>query len=747
MDERPTPDPRIYNECLRLFVEFKGRNIVGLEREMRALGHAKFNRRILYTRHEKGLRKPGWIERFGWRGTMDSGKWTMDNGPRKVNSGQRTLDNAGEDRTDNGQRTMDKYSIETQVRSDSDTKSEVSSQIVHYPLSAVHSTISTVHSTEHADSDKLGQLPEDFRTWLNVVSPKMNWNWKHQQVIIDALQKVTDGISDRLMVFTPPRHGKSELLTVRYSAYRMTRNPSLNMILAGYNQQLANRFSRKIKNAIIDAENLRLARSNENEPQMNTDKHRSDHGSGASSHSVRRTNVEDRENICVDPCISVVNDPHTSPFPFSRPRQKNAVSEWETAIGGGFRAVGVGGGVTGFGANLIIIDDPIKSRAEAESPKFRERLWKWFNDEIYTRLEPGGVIIIIQTRWHEDDLAGRLLQNMLEGKEKWDVISLPAIAENTGTDNGERTMDNAGRNEMDNGKWTTDSGQRTADNGQRTIDNSSVESSVLTSAEGPVDSATNVAPLNDSQIVHYPLSAVHSLPCTLHSKSYEWRIPGQALCPERFDLAALNERKRQLGTYSFSALYQQRPTPAEGSIFKRKWFSRIIPEMPKGLKLRWARGYDLAVSKKTAASYTASFRCAIDDATGELYITDGFRDRIEYPEQRRFLIERPKAERDTIHGVETALHGSALVQEIRRDASVRGHLLRGVSVQQDKVTRALAWSPLAEEGKVILVRGGWIGDFLDEVSAFPGSDHDDQIDAVSIAVALLQKPAHKAMGF
>ena len=67
MDERPTPDPRIYNDCLRLFVEYKGRNIVGLEREMRSLGHERFNRRILYTRHEKGLRKPGWIERFDWR--------------------------------------------------------------------------------------------------------------------------------------------------------------------------------------------------------------------------------------------------------------------------------------------------------------------------------------------------------------------------------------------------------------------------------------------------------------------------------------------------------------------------------------------------------------------------------------------------------------------------------------------------------------------------------------------------------
>ena len=68
------------------------------------------------------------------------------------------------------------------------------------------------------------------------------------------------------------------------------------------------------------------------------------------------------------------------------------------------------GGVTGFGAGLIVIDDPVKSRAEAESQTYRDNIWDWFNDDLYTRLEPDGAIILIQTRWHEDDLAGRLLR-------------------------------------------------------------------------------------------------------------------------------------------------------------------------------------------------------------------------------------------------------------------------------------------------------------------------------------------------
>ena len=117
-------------------------------------------------------------------------------------------------------------------------------------------------------------------------------------------------------------------------------------------------------------------------------------------------------------------------FPFISNRPKNTESEWETAVGGGLRAVGVGSGVTGFGANLIVIDDPVKSRAEAESQKMREKVWHWFNDDIYTRLEPNGSIVLIQTRWHEDDLAGRLLREPVpEGGEKWEVVNLPALAE------------------------------------------------------------------------------------------------------------------------------------------------------------------------------------------------------------------------------------------------------------------------------------------------------------------------------
>jgi predicted phage terminase large subunit-like protein len=222
------------------------------------------------------------------------------------------------------------------------------------------------------------------------------------------------------------------------------------------------------------------------------------------------------------------------------------------------------------------------------------------------------------------------------------------------------------------------------------------------------------------------------------------RLPGQSLCPERFDEEALEKIKRKLGSYSFAALYQQRPTPAEGGIFKRAWFRKMIPYPPPGLN--WKRGYDLAVSTKTTACFTASFRCAFD-ADGNLYIDGGFRSRIEFPDQRRYIIDRIQSEPNTEHGIELALHGQAIMQELRRTAGVRSHLFRGVQIETDKITRALPWAALAEEGRVILIRGAWNTDFLDEVCSFPHSTFDDQIDAVSIAVQMLKIRRYTSIGW
>lgn len=448
-------------------------------------------------------------------------------------------------------------------------------------------------------SESIGARPIDFADWLPQVTPQWTWDWAHQKYLYRYLDQITMGISKRLLIFLPPRHSKSETVTVRYSAYRLERNPKMNLIVGSYNQSLANRFSRKIKRI-----------------------------------------VQSRLALAID---------------------RKAVEEWETAMGGGLRAVGVGAGIAGFGGDLIMIDDPVKSRAEAESETYREKVWEWFNDDLYTRLEPNAGMVLTMTRWHDDDLAGRLMKQMENGGERWDIVKLPAFAE-----------------EKD----------------------------------------------------------------PLHRKT------GEALCPERYDRAALDRLKSKLGSYSFSALYQQRPTPREGALFKIDWFKdKVIDAAPPNL--RWVRGYDLAVETKTQNDYTASFRVAFD-AGGNLYIADGFRGKMEAPEQRKYILERFHWEPRTEHAITKAIHGASFVQDLRRLPAARGVAFRAVTEKGDKFTRALAWANRAEEGRVFLIRGGWIDEFVAECLAFTGTGrdkHDDQIDAVSIAVACAQKRSGKLRVF
>jgi len=105
------------------------------------------------------------------------------------------------------------------------------------------------------------------------------------------------------------------------------------------------------------------------------------------------------------------------------------VQEWETTEGGGYRAAGVGGGITGMGAHVLVIDDPLKDRAEAESETVRDSIWDWYTSTAYTRLMPGGGVLVILTRWHGDDLAGRLIKAAEEGGDQWEMVVYPALAE------------------------------------------------------------------------------------------------------------------------------------------------------------------------------------------------------------------------------------------------------------------------------------------------------------------------------
>lgn len=173
-------------------------------------------------------------------------------------------------------------------------------------------------------------------------------------------------------------------------------------------------------------------------------------------------------------------------------------------------------------------------------------------------------------------------------------------------------------------------------------------------------------------------------------------------------------------------------------ILKVRYFERCSPSSLVGIKDASGKEYKYYATGE-------NHHLIVFESTDD--IADGFRKKIEYPEQRRFVIERMLAEKDTVHGIELALHGKALVQELRRDKRIAGRVLRGVKVDADKLMRAEAWSSYAEEGRVVFVNGPWINDFVEEALRFTGRGdaHDDQIDAVSLAVQMLRKKG--AAGF
>ena len=702
-------------EAFKLWSAFGGRQHRRIEQIMREKGYASFSRRVFHGRSERGRVTPGWIKRYNWEERSRRGQRAAapphtrptpipivakDKGPRPA----------------------------TKLSSFANAKREIIRPVKNSSAVAAPSPGTATTTVDRKKTPPASQMNDsNFKNWLRRISPNMQWDAKHQEYLYEKLAAVTNGTCKRLMIFMPPRHGKSELVTVRYAAWRLRQDPQLNIILGSYSQQLANRFSRKVRSTWQesvqkDAEAQgRPSTAETQRRRKEIDRDRGDEMDQEGNKCQTRSSIPCTAFVPVDSSpprlgVSAVNT--------SRNRS-NTVAEWETGRGGGVRAVGVGGGITGYGAGLVIIDDPVKSRAEAESGTYRDRLYEWFNDDIYTRLEPGAPIIIIQTRWHEDDLSGRLIQEMTDGGEHWDVISLPALAEaNEDKETRDKRQESSpvSISPVSISPVSPSSSRVSAVDVPRlfTDGNATVRERAIVNGSEPADHPGGNATVRERVVIRDPLN----------------RQPGDALWPERYSREELLRIKRKIGSYSFSALYQQRPTPLEGGLFKKVWFKQIVPAAPQGL--RWYRGYDLAISTKTSADFTASARCAFD-RNGNIYIADVFRMRLEYPDQRRFVTDRMMNERDTEHGIEAALHSKAFIQDLRRLAHLSRYALREVRVTSDKFTRALAWANRAEEGKIILVRGPWIQTFLDEVCSFPNAAHDDQVDAVSLCVQMMEE--------
>lgn len=206
----------------------------------------------------------------------------------------------------------------------------------------------------------------------------------HHRLIARHLEAVERGDITRLMITMPPRHGKSMLASEFFPAWYIGRNPDHYVVTATYAQELADDFGRKVKNQIEDAVYQAIF------PGVSL---------ADDSKSAKRFHIEDQAGGY----------------------------EHGTSQRGAFYAVGVGGPLTGRGAHLLLIDDPVKNREDAESEIVRKKTKDWYTSTAYTRLMPGGRIVIIQTRWHEDDLAGWLQAE--HDHEGWVILNLPAIDE------------------------------------------------------------------------------------------------------------------------------------------------------------------------------------------------------------------------------------------------------------------------------------------------------------------------------
>jgi predicted phage terminase large subunit-like protein len=432
-----------------------------------------------------------------------------------------------------------------------------------------------------------------FREFVDKVYPKYQW-YRHCIVLANVLQRVADGELKRVMVFMPPRAGKSILVSKLFPGYLLYRHPDKWVGLNSYAAELSYTFSRAARDAYGEVGG----------------KMRGD---------------------------------------------ASAVKNWETPDGGGCWAAGVGGPITGKGfGNCGIIDDALKNAEEALSVNIKRKHQDWYGSTFYTRAEPDAPILIVTTRWAEDDLAGWLLSQELEDEpERWHIVNFEAIKE-------------------------------------------------------------EYAP-------KFPIT------CTVEP---DWRSPGEALCPERFDISKLNRIKKRLGEYFWNALYQQRPSPLEGSHFKRSWWQyyKVAPS-----------DFDMVIQ---------SWDCTFKDTNksdfvvgqvwgkrgGQFYLLDQVRDRMDFPATiaaiRAMSAKYPNS---TAKLIEDKANGPAVISSLQRE--IPGII--AIEPEGGKLVRAVAIAPFVEAGNVFLPDpsiASWVGDFVQEFSTFPNGSNDDMVDSTSQAI-------------
>ena len=420
--------------------------------------------------------------------------------------------------------------------------------------------------------------------------------WIHEK-IAEQLEKVESGEIKRLMLFVPPRYGKSELGSINFPAWYLGKHSEKEIIVASYSADLAQDFGYKTRNLV---------------------------------------NSQEYQEI----------------FECRLRDDSQSKAKWLTQSGGGYTAVGVGGAITGRGADILLIDDPFKNREEAESQLIRDKIWNWYTSTAYTRLEKDAKIVLITTRWHKEDLAGHLLRAQQEGGEKWEVVDFPAIAE----------------------------------------------------------------------------------------RDEEFRKIGEALWPEKYNLAVLLNIKKTIGTYDWFALYQQHPIATENQEFKPHYFKEREQVEVDRLNTRRFLTIDTAISKQASSDYTGFCDNSVD--TANFWNLKAWRVKVSPLELIDILFTLHNNYRYEKIGIEKTVYLQTLKPFLDEEQRKRNKFLPIVELYhkyQQKELRIRGLLPRYESGSIYHIKGE-CRDLEEELLNFPQAINDDVSDATAYQLQIAHKP-------
>ncbi len=442
-----------------------------------------------------------------------------------------------------------------------------------------------------------------YRDYVKYVHHGHYEHFRHTKLICDVLQRVADGEQLSILIEMPPRHGKSMTVTESFPSFYLGKNPDKRVIAAAYSDGLATKFGRLNRNKFNEFShelfNVQLSESNA---------------------ATKDWGIQDRR--------------------------------------GGMISTGIGGSITGQGADLMIIDDPIKNMKEAMSQTIRDSIWDEWEATLSTRLHDGASLIVIMTRWHEDDLIGRLLAR---SPRKWIRLRLPAIAED--------------------------------------------ENDLL------------------------------------------GRKIGEPLCRELgYDENWANDKKAEVGSRTWNALFQQRPSPAGGSIFKRAWIKYYV--RTKEQKQEWGLSDEVLVLPTNFDKMAQSWDCTFKGTDTSDFVAGGVWGRkkaqyflLDVDHKRMGFAETMKAIRAMSDKwsnarskyIEDKANGSAIIEMLKDEISG----IVPVDPNGGKEARANAVSPLFEAGNVYLPHPNmcpWVEDLVEELVSFPNAAHDDLVDMTTQAL-------------